>query len=212
EYPADSTFSSHESDWSAEFDLKEGTLRWLQVYDLAALDKDHMASEALESLRVLIVDVDDVNIDQDIACMVQASPMLQELNISLRESGALERVEKTLEIWHGRNGPFQLTLLERDIEGRGRLVCQVVVRGDLDRNLEGSSAHHQGSNALAESSQERRQGVLANIEFWQWNSDHVSVPLADRTAVLLDMATEFNPWVLTSFVLDISNLSQESLT
>ncbi|KAF9324897.1 hypothetical protein BG006_000140, partial [Podila minutissima] len=57
------------------------------VYDLAALEKDYMSVtlEALESLRMLIVDVTDVKIDQDIACMVQASPMLQELNISQRE-------------------------------------------------------------------------------------------------------------------------------
>ncbi|KAG0340564.1 hypothetical protein BG000_011692 [Podila horticola] len=168
-----------------------------------------VALEALESLRMLIVDVNDLKIDHEIACMVRASPMLRELNISLRETRTLERVEKTLEIWHGRIGSLQLTLLERGVDGRGRSVCQAIVRGGLDRYLGGASVGLQGSNALRANSQEWRKGAPANIEFMQWSSDHVSAPLADTTAVLLDMGTEYNPSVLTSLVLDISNLSQD---
>ncbi|KAF9308076.1 hypothetical protein BG003_011651, partial [Podila horticola] len=124
-YQAVSMISHHQSNWCGEFDLGKGTLRELQVYDLSAFDEGSnrvwmkpVVLEALEFLHTLTVDVDEFDTDQVVTRVVQASPQLQDLFISLQESRALEHVEKTLAMWRGRSSSLQLTLMERDNSGR----------------------------------------------------------------------------------------------
>ncbi|KAG0082479.1 hypothetical protein BGZ93_002415 [Podila epicladia] len=217
-YQPVSTIGHHQSNWRGEFILEKGTLQELQVYNLSAFDVlsntvwvKPVVPEALESLHALTVDVDDLDIDQVVTRVVQASPQLRDLLISLQENHALERVEKTYEMWQGRSSSLQLTLLERDSSGRGHVVAQALIRGHIgclgsDRtDLHGRNVHSTGSH-------DWKQGRSAKAEFLQWNCDHVSAPLVDSTVDLLDMATEQHLSVLTSFVLDISNLSQEFLS
>ncbi|KAG0037039.1 hypothetical protein BGZ82_003251 [Podila clonocystis] len=189
--------------------MEDGTLRELQLYEFEALEPS-VILEALESLRTLTVDVGDHNIDQELARSVEASPRLQELNISLPESHSLERIVKILEIWQDRSHPLQLTLLERDDEGRGYIVARALVGSHVHSRLVTSNTDFQQSNGHPVASQWRRD-IPATIEFLQWNCDDVSTPLTDFTAALLDMATKLYPSVLTSVSLDISHVSLEGL-
>ncbi|KAG0026959.1 hypothetical protein BGZ81_005975 [Podila clonocystis] len=88
--------------WYGAFDLQEGTLRTLQLYDISGLDKDTTGEweeikllGVLGSLQMLTVDVDDLDTDEVVTRVVQASPQLQVLNISIQEGRALELVERS---------------------------------------------------------------------------------------------------------------------
>ncbi|KAG0326884.1 hypothetical protein BG000_001210, partial [Podila horticola] len=218
-YQVVSTIGHLQSNWCGEFDLEKGTLRELQVYDLSAFDENSNSAgmapvvlESLESLHTLTVDVGDHDADQAVFRVVQASPQLQDLLISLQERRALECLVKTLEMWWDRFSPLQLTLLERDNSGRGHVVAQVLFRGHMSSCLGSDNVDLQGCNTHSTRSHELKQGTSAKTEFLQWNCDHVSAPLVDLTIALLDMATERHFSALNSFVLDISKLSQESLS
>ncbi|KAI9233712.1 MAG: hypothetical protein BYD32DRAFT_425257 [Podila humilis] len=214
-----STVTYHRSEWQGVFDLEEGTLQELQVYDLSTFEKEQdkkweksIALTALGSLLALTVDTDGLDIDQHVHRWVKASPQLEELNISLQESRALERMERTLKLWQGRSNSLELSLLERDNEGRRYNVAQVIVHGQVSNHPRSNNTELQRPMAYLAGPQKWKGAASENIEFLQWNSDHVSAQLTDQAAALLDMATEHNPMVLTSFVLDISLLSQEGLT
>ncbi|KAG0098263.1 hypothetical protein BGZ93_000635 [Podila epicladia] len=209
------------SSWCGELDLQEGALLKFQVCNLAGLaEKDYYKSkvlrvslEALESVRLLAVDVDDPIIGKDeIARMVQASPQLQELEISQLEGRALERLETVLELWQGRSNLLQLTLLERETHGRGRIVVQAFVSGHTDRLPGSDTLVIKGPDVEYTKFQDRAPFMSPKINFLQWNIDHVSTPLTDTAVALLGMAVEHNPSAMISFSLDISPLSLQGLT
>ncbi|KAG0032689.1 hypothetical protein BGZ82_006437, partial [Podila clonocystis] len=218
-YKTVSTIGHHQDNWCGEFDLEKGKLRELQMYDISAFDEDSNGAgktavvlEALESLHTLTVDVGDLDTDQVVFRVVQASQQLQNLLISLPESRALESVKKTFEIWQGQSSSLQLTLLERDNNGLGHVVAQARIRGDANSCVAGDNADLQGCNTYSTRSHNRKQGSHAKAEFLQWSCDHIVTPLVDLTIALLDMATERHLSVLTSLVLDISSLSQVGLS
>lgn len=218
-YQAVSKVSLRRRDWHGEFDLENGTLQALQVFHFTALEEDRECSlgnqpvslQALRSLRILTVDADYPKVDQDLARWVEACPQLLELNISVQESHALTRAERIFERWQDQSHSIQLTLLERDTDGRGHAIAKIVVRDQATDHLESTSTGLQGSGACPVTSQKWRQSVLAKIKISEWKCDHFSTPLTGITAVLLDMATKQNPWATTSLTLDISRLRQEHL-
>lgn len=195
--------------------MKKGTLQTFQVFQFTALEEDYECSmgnqpvslEALRSLRILTVDAEYPKVDQDLARWVQACPRLLELNISVQGSQALARAERIFEMWQDRSHPIQLTLLERDNDGRGHGIARVVVGDQAFDHLGSSSTSLMGPVT----SQEWRQGILAKIKFLHWQCDHISTPLTALTAALLDKAIEQNPRATTSLSLDISQLRQEHL-
>ncbi|KAI9237519.1 MAG: hypothetical protein BYD32DRAFT_436550 [Podila humilis] len=177
------TLSMKQNNWHGEFDMQRGTLQALQVHDLSALEADYntglvttVVPGALESLHTLTVEFCDLNIDQVIARTVQASLELQELNISLQESHALERAERILKIWQGRSSPLQMTLLEREKEGRGHIVAQVLVLGNPDSRLGSSTRGLLEVDFIPERSQGWKGSTCVKVNFLQWRSDHVSTP------------------------------------
>ncbi|KAF9309474.1 hypothetical protein BG003_009708, partial [Podila horticola] len=211
------------NNWSGELDLKGGTLLKFQVCNLAALaEKDYEISkvwrvslEALASIRVLTVDVEDPNVDQEdiahIAHMVQASPQLHELDISQQEGHALERLEKILKLWQGRSNPLQVTLLERETYGRGRIVVQAVVDGRTDRCGGSNTTEVERLKVDQANFQDMALVRPPKIDFLQWSIDRISAPLTDPAASLVDKAVEHNPSTVTFLFLDISLLSLEGM-
>lgn len=210
-YEQVSSICSYKTQWHGEYDVEKGILRELQLNDVWKWETT-VAPDALESLSTLKVDVDNLNIDQEVTCIVQASPRLQKLDISLQEDHILERIERTLDIWQGRSNPLQLTLLERESDGRGHIIAKALVYGHTCGSLRGSAARLNAFDVKTSGSQAWKRSTREKIEFLQWNSDHVSTPLNDQATALLDMATKQHPSVLTSFVLDISNLSLNGLS
>ncbi|KAI9238417.1 MAG: hypothetical protein BYD32DRAFT_413877 [Podila humilis] len=210
-YEQASSICSYKAQWHGEYDLEKGVLRELQLNDIWKWETS-VAPGALESLSTLKVDVDNLNIDQEVTCVVQASPQLQRLNISVQEDHILERIERTFDMWQGRSNPLQLTLLERQNDGRGHIVAKALVHGHSYGSLRGSASRLHGFDSQVASSQDWKRGTPTTVEFLQWNSDRVSHPLNDQAAALLDIATIQHSSIVTSFVLDISNLSHRGLT
>ncbi|KFH63393.1 hypothetical protein MVEG_10803 [Podila verticillata NRRL 6337] len=212
-------FSMKQSNWHGEFDMNQGTLRALQVYELSALDTDYssghvttVALGALQFLRTLTFDTSDPNIDRVIARTVQASPQLVELNISLQESRALEQAARSIEMWHHRPGSLLLTLLERDNDSRGYIVAQALVHGHADIRLGSNNSCLQEVDFILEKSQGWKSCTSAKVDFLQWRGDYISTPLTDGNAAFLNMVAVQHPSVLTSFVLDILLLSRQGLS
>ncbi|KFH63286.1 hypothetical protein MVEG_10696 [Podila verticillata NRRL 6337] len=203
-----STIGSYRRKWHGEFNITEGTLQELKLHEHWTR-RPFVALEALRFLRTLKMDVDDLTLHrEEIAQMLRASLQLQEVNISLQENCTLESIEKTIEMWQGRSSPLQLTLLEYDKNDRGHVIAQVIVSGHVFSHPGNSNLDFQESIGHIARSHKRRRVALSKIDFLQWNSDHISAPLTDVTASLLDMATERHPSVLTSFTLDISLLTR----
>ncbi|KAI9238419.1 MAG: hypothetical protein BYD32DRAFT_413882 [Podila humilis] len=209
-YEQVSSISSYMSQWHGEYDLEKGVLRELQLNDIWKWETS-VAPSALESLSTLKVDVDNLNIDQEVTCVVQASPQLQRLDISVQEDHILKRIEKTFDMWQGRSNPLQLILLERQNDGRGHIVAKALVHGHSYGSLRGSASRLHGFDSQVASSQDWKRGTPTTVEFLQWNSDRVSHPLNDQAAALLDMATNQHSSIVTAFVLDISNLSHRGI-
>lgn len=204
-YEKVSSIRSYKTQWHGEYDLEKGILRELQLNDVLKWDTS-VAPGALESLSTLKVDVDNLDIvHEEVTCIVQASPQLQKLDISLQEDHILERIERTLDMWQDRSNPLQLTLLERENDGRGQIVAKALVHGHAYGSLTGSAIRLHGFDSQVAGSQDWKRGTPAKVEFSQWNSDLVSTPPNDQAAALLDMATNQHPSILTSFVLSISN-------
>ncbi|KFH68190.1 hypothetical protein MVEG_06919 [Podila verticillata NRRL 6337] len=207
-----STISVRKGDWHGEFSIKDGTLLQLQVRDLWA-SEPFVALKALESLRTLTVNVDDLNIHrEDVVRMFQASSQPQEFIISLQERSMLESVEKTVEIWQGRSSPLQLTLVEHGIDSCSSIAAQVIVNNHLFTCLENSDPDLQESISRLAKLEDPKQDTPSSIVFLQWNSDQFSVPLTDFTAALLNSATEQFQSVLATFVLDVSSLTKAGLS
>ncbi|KAI9238942.1 MAG: hypothetical protein BYD32DRAFT_460275 [Podila humilis] len=218
-YQTVSKISLRRKDWHGEFDMENGTLQALQVFHFTALEEDRDCSlgnqpvslQALGSLRILTVDADFPEVDRDLVRWVEACPQLQELNISVQESHALARAEIIFDMRQDQSHPIQLTLLERDTDGRGHAIAKVIIRDQATDHLESTSTGLQGSVAYPVTSQKWRQSVLTKIKFLDWKCDHFSTPLTDLTAILLEKAIKLNPWATTSLSLDISRLRQEHL-
>lgn len=91
------------------------------------------------------------------------------------------------------------------------ILHTVAVSGHQSSSTGSSNIDPCRFDASSASSQIWERVSHVETKFRQWNSDHISVPLTDLMAVLLDMATKHHPSVLTSFSLNISLLSQEGL-
>ncbi|KAF9318225.1 hypothetical protein BG003_011619 [Podila horticola] len=212
-----SSVSSFETECHGEYDLEECILRELHLYELSVLGEipkvwgTTVVFQALESLRTLTLDVADPIIDRDVAHIVQKCPKLRELNISLKHAHVLEQVQRTLDMWQGRQDSLQLTLLERGELGQGRIVARVIVSGRTSYHSGSSNLDRPGTNTDFSDSLERKQGMAGKVEFLQWDSDHVTTSLTDLTAALLDVATAQNPSVMYSLSLDISRVSKGGL-
>ncbi|KAG0021193.1 hypothetical protein BGZ81_009042 [Podila clonocystis] len=208
-YELVSSVSLYEAGWQGVFDLGECILQQLHL-DLLALDESPKVWEttvvfqALEFLRTLTLDVTDFITDHEVARIVQKCPQLRELNITIKHAhvldNVLDHIQRIFEMWQGRQDPLQLALLERGEFGQGRIVSRVIVSG--------RARCHSGSSIP---DQEWKQGVAGEVEFSQWEIDHVAASLTDRTAALLDKATAQNPSVMVSLFLDVSHLSKDGL-
>lgn len=103
-------------------------------------------------------------------------------------------------MWQDSPSSFPLTPLDRRDSVEGQCIARMAFQGrdgDLPFDL---SIHQQ----VVE--------VPTDIEFLQWECDHVFYPLSDYFVSLFDMATEHHPLVLILFTLDVSRLSEVGIS
>lgn len=191
--------------WNAVFDLENGAIVEVHSDD----DACPHGILSLGSLRTLGLHLSELSFDQEFFRIVQINTGLQEVNISHKRNDILHHAEHIVRMWHESASPVRLVLLDRMQDTQGRVVAELAIRG-AGVSLPGNSALDvKGCNPNPPS---YRQEAAANIDFLTWSCDDIGPPLSDYFASFLDMATQQHPSTLTSFTLDISQLSREGLS
>lgn len=188
-------FSIINDNWSAVFDLKQGVF-------VEAYSRDRACPKAMltcGSLRRFTMDIYDQEFDYGYFRKLQSNTSLQELNISYHAHNLLHDAEQIVMIWCGSSSPLRLTLFDRMMNHRGRVVAQLAIQGCYHETQTDSPLPR------------KRLNTSADIVILQWDCDQVFSPLTDNFASFLDVATQQHPSVLSLFTLDISWLSRVGL-
>ncbi|KAG0340932.1 hypothetical protein BG000_010736 [Podila horticola] len=198
-FPSATTVSLHGKTWAAVFDLEQGDFTEVHTLDMDC-PKFVLSSGCLLKMTV---DLKDKVFDRDFGCLVLPhSKTLQELNVSYSGGYTIRDIEHFVRSWpYSPDGSFRLTLLDQVNDIQCRVVAELIVRGNCDREIEdidiaSPSSRYQVLNATP-----------FNIEFLQWDCDQVSSHVDNSLALFLDTASTQHPLVLTLFTLDITQLS-----
>lgn len=95
---------------------------------------------------------------------------------------------------------------------QGRVVAQLGIDGSKSRPPGDNSLTTFGYEIDPLFSRQQAKDLLVDVEFLQWDCDHVFSQLSDYSALFLNMATRKYPSVLTLFSLDVSQLSRVGLS
>lgn len=200
----------HQEHWDATCDLEKGKVVSMNLFT-ADYDTSLVYVGALQKLAVHTTDPDFGN---ELDRIVQANTRIDHLNVLIAGGNETGHVaEYITRIWENTTESLQLTLFERTAGEHSRTFAQVEFDGkncnwvDLTKG-ELASKDFQDCPAL---SQHQAQGIHSKTKFVQWKCDYAPQLRTDNAASVLDLACRQHPWVLTSFVLDISCLSLASL-
>lgn len=165
--------------WRAVVDLQKGVIVEVYSQDLGC----PRPLLSLNSVQTLTVDRTIAEFDQELGHIIQANKEMSELNIATKGRNVLYQAERIARLRRNALRPICLTLFDRTQDYRGRMVAQVDVGG-------GNFRTHDIKNDLVEP------------ELLWWDCT-----LSDHSASFLDATTQQHPAVLTSFTIDISNLT-----
>lgn len=188
--------------WNATFDLEKGSCVEAYSQD-AACPKSILSSR---SLRTLVASLDDLRHGQDFLRMVQSNTGIQDLRVSHLGNNVVRYIDHIVRRWCESSCP-RLTLEDRLLDSEGRSFAQLAINRS-NGDLPGRGAFSgQGNSVMLLYSEQEASDVPVDIEFVQWDCDHVFSPLSDYSAAFLDMATKQHPPRLALLTLDVSQLS-----
>ncbi|KFH74095.1 hypothetical protein MVEG_01308 [Podila verticillata NRRL 6337] len=207
--PAPTMITMGTSEWSKVLDLNEFTFT-----EAFSTDMDGQESVLFSgSLQKLTVHFKDLELEGELSYVVEANPLLQELNVSYFGHDVLYYTECIVGMWLDFSVSSCLTLIDRMADSQGRVLAQLTRRSDSypdhlsDCN---TTLSDQTIDSDLPSSQQDPL-LFEGIEFLQWDCDEIFSQLDDYSVSFLEMATEQHPSVLTLFTLDISQLSHHGL-
>ncbi|KAF8929430.1 hypothetical protein BGZ52_002242, partial [Haplosporangium bisporale] len=186
----------YQESWNAVFDLEKGTC--VEAYSQGEACPKGVLSSG--SLHTLVVSLDDLQQGRDFFRTVQSNTMLQDLSVSHRGNDVLQYTDHIVRIWREFSCHFHLTLVDRMLDSQGRVFAELAIN-------EGNGSLS-GSDALTK---QEAWNLPVDIEFVQWDCDHVFPPLSGNSASFLDMVTKQHPTTLTLLTLDVSHLSSAGL-
>lgn len=195
--------------WSKTLDLNEFTFT-----EAFSTDMDGQESVFFSgSLQELTVHFKDLELEGELSYVVEANPLLQELNISYFGHDVLYYTEYIVGMWLDFSVSSRLTLIDRMVDTQSRVLAQ------LTRRCDSYPDHLSECNTTLSSqtidsdlpSDQQEPLLFEGIEFLQWDCDEIVSQLDDYSVSFLEMATEQHPSVLTLFTLDISQLSHHGL-
>ncbi|KAG0326112.1 hypothetical protein BG004_003037 [Podila humilis] len=203
--PGATAVTLYDYDWNAVFDLERGAI--VEVYSEG--DQCPKGLLSLGSLRTLGVHLSEWSVDQDFFRTVQANTGLQEFIVSHELSNILYRAEDFVRMWYESACSCRLLLLDRMQDTQGRTVAELALRGAGTSLIEKSTLNGQGCGPK---SPLYCQKAPMSIEFLRWSCDEIGPPVSDYLVSFFDEATKQHPSTLTSFTLDISQLTTEGLS
>lgn len=197
----------HEPFFEAVIDLKNEVFAEMCSTEIAYREFTRFAG----ALRKVVLHLDDVKFDQELFSMVQMNRGLQELVVSYPGHNAMYHVDQVVMRWHHSSSPFNLTIIDRMHDTRGRVVARLSSgRGDIEL-LGNSSLDIQDADMDTPISWLPSMDAPSDIRFLEWDCDHILGRLSDYSAHFLGMATQQHPSVLTLFTLNVSGLSSTGL-
>ncbi|KAF9390106.1 hypothetical protein CPB97_009908, partial [Podila verticillata] len=186
-FPEIPNIAVYDEDWHGVFSLMEGA--FVQVHSINMLLPEAVAPS--KSLRVLTQYLLTDEFDQEFYDTIQTNIGLQEITIATHARNILLQIELVSKARYTSANPLRLTLIDRmdDDHGRdhGRVVAQLDIAGQIHE-------------------------IPDSFHIVQWDCDHVAFPISDYFASFLDFTMQQCPSALTSFTLDISNLSLTGLS
>lgn len=178
--------------WNAVFDLVKGTC--VEAYSQEGACPKGILSSG--SLHTLVVSLDDLQHGRDFFRTVQNNTMLEYLSVSHRGNNVLQYTDHITRMWRESSCHFHLTFVDRMLDSQGRVFAELAMK-DNNGGLSGSGAL----------TKQEASNLPVDIEFVQWDCDHVFSPLSDCSAFFLDMVMKQHPSALKLLTLDVSQLS-----
>lgn len=197
----------HNEKWAAVFDLEESAVVEAYSHD-AACPRAVLTSG---SLRKLTVDLSVLEFDKDFFQMINTNTALEELNVSYHGHNVFYYIERIVKTWHESSSSFCLTLVDRMVGTRGRIVAQMAIRRCGSHGSGSTLKVDQIDYTMPSTQYDELHDPPTDIQFLQWDCDQVSAKLSDYSASFLDMATYQHSSALKLFTLDASQLSRNGL-
>ncbi|KAG0337558.1 hypothetical protein BG000_005271, partial [Podila horticola] len=189
--------------WNSIFDLKE--LAFVEVY---SNDMSGRTSALLsESLKRLTVHLSDLQQCKELSRVVQANALLLELNVSYYGHDVLYYVEHIVKIWLDSSTSSRLTLIDRMADTQGQIIAQLVRLPEIQFTEPSITLDID----TIPSSRQRPATAQPSIDSLQWDCDQIVSQLHDYSALIIDMATNQHPSLLTLLTLDVSELTRHGL-
>ncbi|KAG0012447.1 hypothetical protein BGZ82_002587, partial [Podila clonocystis] len=194
-----SVVTKYSDEWNAVFEQTSGALT--EVHSLYKVCSEDVLTA--RTIRILEVHVRSLQFDKDFFDAVRSNDSLLELSVSYLGHNILYYTGHIAKMWHASARPIRLTMLDHMEVVHDRVVAQLAIRG--------RDSQFKGSSVLDRDAAQALDVPFLDIEFQQWDCDHVFSPLSDYSASFLDVATNQHPSVLTMFTLEVSQLSCHSL-
>lgn len=191
--------SLQDSSMRFSLDLEKEAPPCLQLYDHPVPSSMASISSQL-TVDILRPDLDDI---------FNKCPRLLQLNIIPQESRLLMELEDFIKHGQSQSGQLHLTTFERSNDSQGRILAQVDIRGRSHRD---GNINNDSSLSIPACFSTATPSLSEFAVFSQWSCEYISETLSDYTTSLLDLATFHDPSALKAFTLDISLLSQQSLS
>ncbi|KAG0346958.1 hypothetical protein BG004_000421 [Podila humilis] len=188
------------------------------------IPNDFLRPEILDygSLQQLIVKTGDPALVPYLYTLMERNQKLEKLEIEMREDALFRHTAELGEKWSTFGMKDERSI--DDIHGGAKELCVKLfdhVPGQRNRNLIAMLLVRGGQHHAQD--QQRRDHITSRAEFispatlippppvvtkvLEWHCDHVPTVGTDQDALLLDLATQVSPSMMTSFVLDISSMT-----
>lgn len=118
------------------------------------------------------------------------SPGAHHFNLMTQEWRLLKDLEDVIRHWQDRSWPLHLTLFERTMDDRGRVLAQVGIQGHGHGD---DYSHNDNTISRSDCFPITTSPSSKFTIFSQWDCEYMTEPLSDYTAFLLDRATPHTP-------------------
>ncbi|KFH65127.1 hypothetical protein MVEG_08608 [Podila verticillata NRRL 6337] len=207
-HPLVNDITMHSHSWHGRFDLNKSTFVDAQLLD-ALFPKTLIAAG---SLRLLTLNFLEQGFDiSELADFLYGNPQLEKINIMVRETDGLSQIDNFMKSRENLSSTHYLTLLECTKDSTGREVVGIVFHGPSSECLSSATLNHKAARQLNTARQPREHLWPSEFEVLKWVYDHVSSPLSDISASIIDVASNQHSSVLCFFTLNVSPLTSKGL-
>lgn len=186
-----SVFDPVSNGWQGRFGFTEGKFPEL---DEASIPCTRFSAADLERglLRRLVLQSYNVDDMLRVISLMERNPMLKKIEVPAKVNSVFEMVASIRQGCHSHALPLELTFVHQ----QETVLARVAIRG-IDNPESSEARSHSEKNPA--------------IDIQEWRLDHVSGPIRDEDAQLLESASLLFSTALTSLTLDTTALTAQGL-